>query len=370
MKNTFGNSVAVTLFGESHGDAIGAVLDGIAPGTPINENYIREKLTLRSARSDISTARSEKDDFKIVSGVKNGVATGTPICIIIPNCDTKNADYGKTGFLARPGHADYTAHCKYHGNEDRNGGGHFSGRITAALVAAGAICCYALETKGIFIGTHISRAAGVPDRDFSDIAAEVKMLSSKPFPVLDDVKGCEMHAAILKAKEELDSVGGILETAVVGVPSGVGEPWFDTVEGVLAHALFSVPAVKGVEFGLGFGFADKRGSEANDSPKNEGGTVTHVTNNNGGVIGGITNGMPVVFRCAVKPTPSIARAQQTIDLESGENAVIEIKGRHDPAIVHRAAFVVNAVTGLVIYDMLSARFGTDALAAGAEVKSV
>ncbi len=370
MKNTFGNSVAVTLFGESHGAAIGAVLDGVAPGTAIDEEYIREKLTLRSARSDISTARNEKDAFQIVSGVKNGVTTGTPICIIIPNTDTKSADYGKTGSLARPGHADYTARCKYHGFEDRNGGGHFSGRITAALVAAGAICCRALEDKGILIGTHISRAAGISDIPFGDIEKDAALLSVKPFPVLDDVRGEEMKNAILKAKADLDSVGGILETAVVGVPAGVGEPWFDTVEGLLSHALFSIPAIKGVEFGLGFGFADKTGSEANDALRNESGHIVHITNNNGGVIGGITNGMPIVFRCAVKPTPSIARPQQTVDTESGENGIIEIKGRHDPAIVHRAAFAVNAVTGLVVYDMLAGRFGTDFNAAEEEVKSV
>lgn len=370
MKNTFGNSVTVTLFGESHGEAVGAVLDGLAPGTPVDGEYIREKLTLRSARSDISTARSEKDDFKIVSGVKNGVATGTPVCIIIPNGDTKSADYGKTGFLARPGHADYTARCKYHGFEDRNGGGHFSGRITAALVAAGSICCRALEEKGIFIGTHISRAAGITDAPFGDIENDVKRLAKKPFPVLDDARGAEMHAAILKAKSELDSVGGVLETAVTGVPAGVGEPWFDTVEGLLSHALFSIPAVKGVEFGSGFGFADKKGSEANDPLENVGGKITHLSNNNGGVIGGITNGMPIVFRCAVKPTPSIARPQKTVDAVSGENGIIEIKGRHDPAIVHRAAFVVNAVAGLVVYDMLSGRFGTDFNAPKTEVQSI
>lgn len=370
MKNTFGRDVAVTLFGESHGAMIGAVLDGIAPGTKIDEEYIRTALTLRSARSDISTARSEKDDFCFVSGVKNGTATGTPICILIPNGDTRSSDYGKTGFLARPGHADYTARCKYHGFEDRAGGGHFSGRITAALVAAGAICCSALEEKGIFIGTHISRAAGISDEEFSDLPSQVRLLAKKPFPVLSDKKGDMIHAKILEAKQNSDSVGGILETAVTGVPAGVGEPWFDTLEGVLSHALFSIPAVKGVEFGLGFSFADKTGSEANDRLFSENGCITHMTNNNGGVIGGITNGMPVVFRCAVKPTPSIARAQQTVDLESGENGIIEIKGRHDPAIVHRAAFVVNAVTGLVIYDMLAGRFGTDYLAPDAEVKSI
>lgn len=368
MKNTFGTNLTVTLFGESHGEQIGAVLDGIAPGTVIDNDYIRTMLTLRRSRSDISTQRNESDGYKIVSGVKNNIATGTPICILIPNTDIRTSDYEKTGTLARPGHADYTAHIKYGGHEDRAGGGHFSGRITAALVAAGAICCLALEKKGIFIGTHISRTADVCDDGFSDFPNEAKMLSKKIFPVINDNKGEEMHRRILEAKEKLDSVGGILETAVTGVPSGIGEPWFDTVEGVLAHALFSVPAVKGVEFGLGFSFADKKGSEANDCLQSKNGVITHLTNNNGGVLGGITNGMPLVFRCAVKPVPSIATPQKTVDLESGENAVIEIKGRHDPTVVHRAAFVINAVTGIALYDMLSGSCGVGFLAPDTEVK--
>lgn len=367
MKNTFGEEVTLTLFGESHGEMIGAVLDGMAPGTPVDPEYIKKRLTLRSARSDISTSRSEKDEFRIVSGVKNNTCEGTPVCILIPNDDTRSADYERTTGLARPGHADYTARCKYHGYEDAIGGGHFSGRITAALTAAGAICCKALEEKGIYIGTHISRVADICDSDFSaDIESEAKALSVKPFPVLDDKKAKKMRAKILEAKAASDSVGGVLETAVTGIPAGVGEPWFGSVESKLSAALFAVPAVKGVEFGLGFAFADKRGSEANDQLRSEKGKITHETNNNGGVIGGITNGMPVVFRCAVKPTPSVALAQNTVDLETGENEVIEIKGRHDPAIFHRAAFVVNAVTGLVVYDMLAQRYGVDFLAPGAE----
>ena len=354
MRNTFGSSISVTLFGESHGQMTGAVLDGIAPGTPIDYEYIRRKLFLRSPHSDISTPRREKDEFSIVSGVRNGFAEGTPITILIPNSNTKSDDYAKTQFLARPGHADYTAECKYNGFQDASGGGHFSGRITAALVAAGAVCSHALEEKGIFVGTHIKKLGGVCDSEFSEdrLCEEVKMLSNCEFPVLDDIKGEEMQRRILEAKQNLDSVGGILETAVCGVPAGLGEPWFDTCESVLSHILFSIPAIKGVEFGLGFGFADKMGSEANDCMRNIDGEVTHTSNNNGGILGGITNGMPIIFRTAVKPTPSIARPQNTVDIKTHQNAVIEIKGRHDPCIAHRAAFVVNAAASIALLDLI------------------
>lgn len=354
MRNTFGSSISVTLFGESHGQMNGAVLDGIAPGTQIDYEYIRRKLFLRSPHSDISTPRREKDEFSIVSGVRNGFAEGTPITILIPNSNTRSGDYAKTQFLARPGHADYTAECKYNGFQDASGGGHFSGRITAALVAAGAVCSHALEEKGIFVGTHIKKLGGVCDCEFSEdrLCEEVRMLSNCEFPVLDDRKGEEMQCRILEAKQNLDSVGGILETAVCGVPAGLGEPWFDTCESVLSHILFSIPAIKGVEFGLGFGFADKTGSQVNDCMRSIDGEVTHTSNNNGGILGGITNGMPIIFRTAVKPTPSIARPQNTVDIKTHQNAVIEIKGRHDPCIAHRAAFVVNAAVSIAVYDLL------------------
>ncbi len=364
MKNTFGQHIAVTLFGESHGTAIGAVLDGLCPGLPVDEENIRRMLRLRQPGGAISTARQEKDAFEIVSGAVNGVTTGTPLTIVIPNGDTKSGDYTAMQTLMRPGHADYPAQCKYHGFQDTRGGGHFSGRITAALVAAGAICHSALGAKGIHIGTHISRCAGIGDRGFSDLQEDIADLSEKLFPVLDEAAGELMQAAILEAKADGDSVGGILETAVTGLPAGVGEPWFDTFESVLSHILFSVPAVKGVEFGDGFALADMRGSLANDPLRYENGQVITQTNHNGGIGGGITNGMPVVFRCVIKPTPSIAKAQQTVDIISKENATLEIKGRHDPVIVHRARIVIDAVTAIAVYDMLAGRFGTDYFAKG------
>ncbi len=362
MKNTFGNVLTVTLFGESHGEAIGAVIDGIAPGVKIDKDYIDTKMALRRPSGKISTARSEKDEIVFESGVYEGHTTGTPICMVIKNADTHSSDYSSLAGKARPGHADFPAFCKYHGFEDARGGGHFSGRITAALVAAGAIVQSALKEKGIVIGTHISRLAGISD-DKMNPAEDVEKLENMEFPLVDRSLEEKMKTAIMQARVEGDSVGGILETAVVGMPGGVGEPWFDTVEGLLSHALFSVPAVKGVEFGDGFALADMRGSESNDAYRvDESGRIITETNSNGGIGGGITNGQPIVFRCAVKPTPSIVKKQNTVDFVNVCNTEIAIKGRHDPCIVHRARAVVDAVTALTLADMLSLRFGTDWLA--------
>ena len=370
-KNTFGNSVAITLFGESHGAEIGAVLDGLAPGIAVDEKFIAEKLRLRRPAGAISTGRVEPDRFRIVSGVFEGRTTGTAVCILIPNENTRSKDYSATRFLARPGHADYTANCKYHGYEDHRGGGHFSGRITAALVAAGAIAQSALESKGILIGTHIARCAGIADRRFGEGAgaasttsalnADIRALSCSDFAVLDPSAASMMRAAIEQAAAEGDSVGGVLETAVTGLPAGVGEPWFDSLESVLSHALFGIPAVKGVEFGDGFALADLRGSTANDSFRMRDGKIVTATNRNGGINGGISNGMPLIFRCAVKPTPSIFKEQDTVDFSAGIDEKLLLKGRHDPAIVHRARVVVDSVCALVLCDMLAQRFGTDYL---------
>lgn len=362
MKNTFGNHLTVTLFGESHGAAIGAVLDGLAPGMTVDCDRIRQMLALRRPHGAISTARVETDTVEFLSGVVNGVTTGTPLALIIRNENTKSGDYAAIQTVMRPAHADYPARCKYHGFEDTRGGGHFSGRITAALVAAGAVVLPALEKKGIYVGTHIARCAGIADRAFGDLADDIQTLAAAQFPVLDIPAGEQMQNAITDAKKDGDSVGGVLETAVIGMPAGVGEPWFDTFESMLSHVLFSVPAIKGVEFGDGFALCDMRGSQANDPYRFENGKVITATNHNGGVTGGITNGMPVIFRTAVKPTPSIAKEQQTVDLATGENTTLAIKGRHDPAIVHRARIVVDAVTALCVADMLTGRYGTDYLA--------
>lgn len=364
MKNTLGTNLTVTLFGESHGAMIGAVVDGLTPGIEIDTGFIADCLAKRRPSSAIDTARREQDKFQIVSGVFENKTTGTPLCIVIPNEDTKSGDYKKTYGLARPSHADYTAYCKYHGFEDYRGGGHFSGRITAPLVAVGAILISALKKLGITVGTHILNCAGVCDRAFGDVSSDIQSLANKDFPILDDDKKQPMIDQILTAKNSLDSVGGVTQTAVYGLPAGVGEPWFDSVESMLSHAVFSIGGVKGIEFGLGFGFANKRASECNDALSIEDGKVNTKTNNNGGINGGITNGMPVVFNCAVKPTPSIAQQQKTINFITGENAELNILGRHDPAIIRRICPVIDSVTAIVICDLLASRYGTDFLTKG------
>ncbi len=337
MKNTIGNSLTITLFGESHGKAIGAVIDGMPSGLAVDEEYIASQLSRRRPKDATSTPRQEKDEFSILSGVFEGHTTGTPICITIPNADTHSSDYGEMQYKVRPSHADYTANCRYNGFQDYRGGGHFSGRITAALVAAAALVIPALNKKEIKINTNILNIGGETDKE-------------------------KMREKILEAKQDGDSVGGTLETVVDGMPTGVGEPWFDTVEGMLSHAIFSIPAVKGIEFGLGFNFADKMGSDANDQMYVDGDVVKCYTNNNGGILGGITNGMPIVFRTVIKPTPTIAKEQKTVDISTMSDTTLSARGRHDPCIVHRAAVVVESVTALVIADMLASKFGTDWLA--------
>lgn len=359
MKNTFGNNMTITLFGESHGKAIGCVIDGISPGITVDEEFISSQMEKRKGIGSISTKRREKDEVKILSGVFEGKTTGTPICLMIENGDTKSKDYSKTMSLARPGHADYTAECKYHGYQDYRGGGHFSGRLTAPLVAAGAIALSALKEKGIEIGTHISKCGPIYDREWENLSDDINLLSSLSMPMLSEKAAKETVSFIEAMAKEGDSVGGVLETAVIGMPEGVGEPWFDTVEGMLSHALFSIPAIKGVEFGKGFAFSDMKGSEANDSFRVSDGEIVTVTNNNGGINGGITNGMPLIFSCAVKPTPSIYKKQDTVDFKKKENALLQIEGRHDPAIIHRARVVVDSITALTLCDLLIGRFGTD-----------
>lgn len=361
MKNTFGNALKVTLFGESHGDAIGAVIDGLTPGIKIDYEFIDTQLNRRRSKTKACTNRIEKDDYRIISGVFEGHTTGTPVCIVIPNRDTKSSDYQLFGSVARPGHADYTANCKYHGFQDYRGGGHFSGRITVALVAAGAIIQSALEQKGIYIGTHIKKCADVSDRAFNDYLADIKHLHSAEFSVLDcDAKNKILEKA-LEVKAENDSIGGVMETAVAGVPAGVGEPWFDSIESMIAHAMFSIPAIKGVEFGIGFACADMRGSEMNDEFYIENGEVKTRTNNNGGINGGISNGMPIVFSCAIKPTSSIPRKQKTVNFIDLTETEVEIQGRHDSTIIPRACVVLEAMSAIVIADLLIERYGTDYL---------
>ena len=360
MKNTFGNAISLTIFGESHGPAVGAVLDGLAAGLPVDAEAIAAAMDRRRARGDgLSTARTEADAVEFLSGVYQGHTTGTAITMMIRNLNTRSGDYAKTADLLRPGHADYTAHAKYEGWQDARGGGHFSGRITAASVAAGALCEEVLKGLGIRVYTHIAACAGVEDAPLSS-AAGLVLPEPEPghFALLDPTREAAMQQAIRTAGSEGDSVGGILETIVTGLPAGVGEPWFDSVESELAHLMFAIPACKGVEFGAGFGFAKLRGSQANDPFTMREGRIVTATNRNGGVNGGITNGMPVVFRTVLKPTPSIYKEQHTVDYTTKQDVALQIHGRHDPCIVPRAAVVQNTLAAFGLLDLLTVRYGT------------
>lgn len=357
MKNTIGNEITITLFGESHGEAIGCVLDGVPSGIKIDEAYINEKMNQRKATGKISTGRHEADEVHYLSGIKDGKTEGTPIAIMIQNTNMHSKDYSSLANIARPSHADYAAHLRYSGYEDPRGGGHFSGRLTAPLVAAGSILRFALEQKGILVASHIQTLHGIQDKSFTSLEQEMKEVNQKAFPVLDDEIGLQMQKEIEKARDAQDSVGGLLETVITGVEGGLGEPTFSSIESRLAEMMFSIPAVKGLEFGSGFELANMYGSEANDAYTIENGRVVTKTNHNGGINGGITNGMPIVFRTVIKPTPSIAQTQDSVNFETMENVKLNIVGRHDPAIIHRARAVVDAMTAFVIADIYASTYG-------------
>lgn len=356
MSDTFGRNLTITIFGESHGEAVGAVIDGMPAGVRIDEDRIRMMLERRRSLPQISTSRRETDLPQFLSGVKDGFSEGTPLTMVLPNRNHRRSDYEVLKNTPRPSHADYTGMIHYGGFNDASGGGHFSGRLTAPLTAAGAVCMGMLESRGITLGTHILRMHDISDRAFGS-EDDLKRMNTAAFPVLDETAAEAMKQLIVKTREEGDSVGGILETCIMGMPAGIGDPFFDSLESVLAHGMFSIPAVKGIEFGSGFAFADMKGSQANDPYAYKDGRVITVTNHNGGINGGIANGMPIVFRTVVKPTPSIAKKQRTVDLSSGTDTVIEIRGRHDPAIVHRAAPVTDAVTAAVLCDFLIGTYG-------------
>ena len=346
-----------TIFGESHGPAIGVTMTGVPAGLELDMAAIAAEMARRApGKSPLSTPRKEADAPQILSGVFEGRTTGTPLTAVIANTDTHSKDYARTKDLARPGHGDYTGFVRYGGCNDYRGGGHFSGRLTAPLVFAGAVAKQVLARRGVTVAGHIQAVAGILDAPL-DLArpdwAALQAAAGKAFPVLDDEKGAAMQAAILAAREEQDSVGGLVQCAVGGLSAGLGQPDLDcNVEGIFARHLFAVPGVKGVEFGAGFAMAGMRGSQANDPLRTDGERVYTETNYNGGVNGGITNGMPVVFSVAIRPTPSIARPQETVDLARGKNAVIEIKGRHDPCIVHRAEPVIEAAAALAACQLL------------------
>lgn len=351
---TFGKLFTVTIFGESHSAGIGCVVDGIPPGSKLDLEQIRASMARRAPGSGVaSTARNEADDFEILSGFLDGHATGTPLAIVIRNKDTRSQDYERTAALMRPGHADYTGFVKYKGSNDIRGGGHFSGRITAPLVFAGAIARQLLARHGITIGAHTARIADVEDALFSTFDAK-ELLSSETtaLHVLDESVEEAMSARIRAAKKSEDSVGGIIECAALGVPAGMGEPFFDSVESEISHMMFAIPAVKGVEFGDGFACAQLMGSQMNDSPAPGGNGVVFRSNHSGGINGGITNGMPLLFRVAVRPTASISQPQETINIKTMESETLRLHGRHDACIVPRAVEVVKMATAIVLFDLL------------------
>ena len=341
------------IFGESHGPAIGVVLEGVPAGLTLNLEEIQRELDRRRPGQDpTATARRERDLAEVLSGVFEGKTTGAPLTMVIRNSDQHSGDYASLRYTPRPSHGDYAGFVKSGGCQDYRGGGHFSGRLTAPLVAAGAVAKQVLAGKGVWVAAHISSIYGICDVSLED-AAELREAARKPFPVLDDGKGQEMRQAILEAKAEQDSVGGAIECAVVGLPAGLGAPDFGcNVEGIFSQYLFSVPAVKGVDFGAGVAFSLMRGSEANDPFEVQEGRVVTRTNHAGGVNGGITNGMPVTFEVTIRPTPSIGLPQESVDLRTGEEVEIEITGRHDPCIVPRAVPVIEAAAALAACAVL------------------
>jgi chorismate synthase len=340
----WGNKLKVSIFGESHGVGIGITIDGLPSGVEINMEEVMNEMARRApGKSNLSTARKEADAPEILSGFFEGKTTGTPLCAVIRNADMHSKDYGKLKDLMRPGHADYPGFIRYNG-------------FTAPLVFAGAVCKQVLQGKGIFIGAHVKSIGNIEDKSFYETELSKELLEdlkTKELPLLVPEKEEEMRNTILEAKKEQDSTGGTIECTVLGINAGIGNPFFDSVESTLAHLMFSVPAVKGIEFGKGFEMTKLRGSDCNDEYYYDGDTVKTYTNNNGGITGGITNGMPILFTVAMKPTPSIIKKQRTIDIAENKEAELVIEGRHDPCIVQRAVPVIEAVTAIGILDLIS-----------------
>ena len=356
MSGMWGNKLKVSIFGESHGAGIGITIDGLPSGIEIDmEEVLKEMARRAPGKSRLSTARKEGDQPEILSGFFKGKTTGTPLCAVIRNSDQHSKDYGKLKDLMRPGHADYPGFIRYNGFNDYRGGGHFSGRITAPLVFAGAVCKQILNIKGINVGAHVKSIGTIYDKSFDEVELTKELLDNlkiNELPLLCSEKEEMMRNAILEARSDCDSVGGTIECTVIGIDAGVGNPFFDSVESTLAHLMFSVPAVKGIEFGKGFEMSELRGSQCNDEYYYDRDKVKTYTNNNGGITGGITNGMPILFKVGIKPTPSIAKKQRTIDIAENKESELIIEGRHDPCIVQRAVPVIEAVTAIGILDLV------------------
>lgn len=354
MSSEFGNQLRISVFGQSHGPAVGAVADGFPAGEAVDLDALGQFLNRRApGRSSLSTPRKEADIPRFLSGLENGKTCGAPLCVVLENSSARSADYESLRDTPRPGHADFTAWAKWHGAADLRGGGHFSGRLTAPLCAVGGIALQILARRGIFLGAHLAAVGGVRDDPFPLLPPPelFQTLAAKEIPVLNENAGAAMRRCIEDARTDGDSVGGVVECAAVGFPAGLGNPMFDGVENRLAAALFGIPAVKGVEFGSGFAGSALRGSENNDAFRVENGKICTQTNHAGGILGGITTGMPVVFRAAFKPTPSIAKPQKTVRLSAMENADLSVQGRHDPCVALRAVPAVEAVAALVLLDL-------------------
>lgn len=352
MSSTYGENIKLSIFGQSHGPAIGMVLDGVPAGLAVDLDKLQLFLNRRApGQNDFSTPRKEEDRPEILSGIVDGFTCGAPIAAVIRNNNTRSGDYANLKDCPRPGHADYTAQVKYVGFQDVAGGGHFSGRLTAPLCIAGGMCKQWLEKKGIHIAAHISVIAGVADEPvFLDPVDPDFRLIGTDFPVINPKAGAKMREKIAQARADGDSVGGIIECVVTGLPAGIGEPIFGGMESKIAQIVYGVPAVKGLDFGSGFCGSYLRGSENNDDYTVENGKIKTLTNNAGGILGGITNGMPLIFQAAIKPTPSIAKTQTSVSLSKMECCSLEVKGRHDPCIVPRAVPVIEAAAAIAIFD--------------------
>ncbi|MGG5460872.1 chorismate synthase [Clostridium sp. B9] len=357
MGGVWGNKIKLSIFGESHGEGIGIVIDGIEPGITINMENIEKDMERRApGRNSLSTQRKEGDKPEILSGIFNGITTGAPISMIIRNTDKRSRDYSKIKDVMRPGHADFPGYVRYNGFNDYRGGGHFSGRITAPLVFAGALAKEVLKEKGIFVGSHIKQVGKVKDSSFDSLTLNKEDLVSlleKELPLIDSEKIDAVKEEITSYRMEGDSIGGIVECGIIGLKAGVGNPFFDSLESNIAHLAFSVPAVKGIEFGVGFDFANMKGSEANDEYFIEEKKIKTYSNNNGGITGGISNGMPVIFRVVIKPTPSISKEQRTVNISTMENETLSVTGRHDPCIVQRALVVIESIAALSVLELLN-----------------
>jgi len=353
MTSTFGRNIRITVFGEAQGECIGITCDGLPAGMPVDMQAMEAAIAKRKAYGDGSTETAPEDIPHIISGMTGGATNGAPLTIIFEN----KKPSGESPLIFRPSHADYTAYTKLGGYNDHRAGGHFSGRLTAVIAALGSVLREALKATGVHIGTHVSQCGDVrdddmPETDVLDIMEKLTAVENKAFAVFDDEKGEEMRELIDAAAEEGDTVGGVLETAVIGLPVGVGSPFFDSLEGVLAHMMFAVPGVKGVEFGMGFGFGYLNGSEANDQWVNEDGAVRTKSNMSGGINGGISNGMPVIFRTAFRPAPTVHTKQQTVDPVTHEEKELELKAHLDPAIFHRARIIVDSMTAIAVFDLM------------------